>query len=502
MQGRGDITARNGSSDWENLSTGLAIIHATVNSTGAMRHATEIDEFGRPAHWWAALTGGGSYLWSVYNPADDAVYDSDNYALTGLLGGLSPGGVLTGALTSTQDRLYGIRRVEIVTADGVDQNFVLHNASSDADDLAWTNSAVISAVGVVDHASVAQPGSGVVLLGSDEGLYVSHMHDLDQEQGGLIRFDAAYASPYMKGDIRAGWPLHAVTDVAPGGHDLTNNNTVTFANGGPAGSYADFVAASSMSLQLADHADFGGMSQLTLALWLYRDVDSGGEEGLIGKWDQASGTDQSFYLMVNASDQLACGINTSSSAQEMISGVGTISLARWYYFVMTYDGVTLRAYRDGELVNSVAHTGTVDDSTEPLFIGARSSGAAATEFFDGRIGGASISATAMTQREIRAEYVRGQRRLNSAIDTNDTIPSNDIDSICVDPHGHYFGVVSGDGNLTIFDALGVPVATDAAPAGTIRDAAIKSMPGADDPHYIIATSTRMEFVQPDLRIAG
>jgi len=105
----------------------------------------------------------------------------------------------------------------------------------------------------------------------------------------------------------------------------------------------------------------------------------------------------------------------------------------------------------------------------------------------------------MTEREIKAEYTRGIRRLNSSIDTNDTISDNTVVSIASDPNGKYVAVMGADKTVYTFDEFAVPVATDAYPGTTARDVAIKSMPGAADPHLIMAGSDQIEIVQPDPR---
>src|SRR3989344_3725690 len=107
----------------------------------------------------------------------------------------------------------------------------------------------------------------------------------------------------MVGDIRAMWPLNTDgTDASIKGQHLTNNNSVTFASSGVRGTAADFVAASSMSLSDADHADYTFTTSFSAGLWFKREVDSGSSEGLISKWDQDSGADRSFFIYTNGSE--------------------------------------------------------------------------------------------------------------------------------------------------------------------------------------------------------
>ena len=300
----------------------------------------------------------------------------------------------------------------------------------------------------------------------------------------------------MKGDIRAAWPLDSVSDASTKGHTLTNNNTVTFSDGGPAGNYANFVAASSQSLTVADHADFGAMAVLSVGIWAYRDIDSGAQEGLFGKYDQAA-ADRSFFIFLSSDCDIRLRISADS---EVVSCGPDMSLNQWYYIVGTYDGVNQRLYVDGILVDTDAIVGSITNSAEIVAIGASTSGDSPTEFFDGRIGGAFVTAATMTDREIKAEYTRGLRRINSTIDTNDTISDTDVAQISADPAGKFVAVMGDDKSVYIFDEYGVPVASDTYPGTTARDVAVKSMPSGTDPHYIMAGSDQIELVQTNTRI--
>ena len=490
-----DIGARAGSVVVTTMNASPAINDNAVVSVSACRDQGLVDEFERPKHWW--VSGSSTAKVSVYNPDDDAIYDN-NSAPAINKAHLTAGGYLY--------RVSGIYYPQMVappvmhaTVDGFDAGQINQwiNTGNDALGLGWGATPTISGVSVLEGASQARVNADVFLFGSDEGLYAVHIDPTDVRYGsGKIRFEADYASPYMKGDIRAAWPLHSTADVSEGGHTLTNNNTVTFNDGGPAGSYADFVAASSMSLELADHADFGGMDELSVGCWFYRDVDSGAAEGLISKYDLGT-DDDSFLLQIQSTDQIQFQVDATT---EVSTGGPDAALATWYYVVGTYDGTTLKLYLDGELVDSAALAGSVDNSAEKIFIGARSNTDVATDFFDGRIGGAFVTATAMTHREIRAEHQRGRRRDDSTVDTNDTISSNDVDAVAVDPHGHYFAVGYGDEKVDIFDAFGVPIIRDTYPGTAFRDVAIKSMNGGKDVHYAMAGDDQLEFVQPDTEL--
>lgn len=489
---KGDVAARNTALGQLALAGSPLLAAATVTAVAACRDPELLDEFGRPKHWWAAGTTGST---GVYSPGGNAIYDSS--AGGGLSCTIDSTGGLFVIYSGARDQVAWYRTIYGITADAFGDDETWINTGTKAEDLAWTDAAVFTRFAVLTGKSIAGNGSPMVIFGSDEGLYVAHADASGNDtKGALIRLDADYNSPLMVGDIRACWPLHSLVDVSIKGHTLTNNNAVTFVSGGPAGSYADFVAASSMSLSLADHADFGGMAALSVGLWFYRDIDSGSSEGLISKYDNAGG-DGSFRLWINGvTDAVSVELSADS---DVVSYTPAITLATWYYVVLTYDGATQRVYFNGELVDSDANTGAVDTSNEILTIGALTTADTPLAFLDGRIAGAFVTATAMTQAQVRYEYQRGLRRLNSTIDANDTIPATDVDGVRVDPNGKYFGVIAGD-KFTIFDDFVVPVAQDTAPAGTLNDAGLYSRQGADTPYWFLGTSTRVEIVAPDVRL--
>lgn len=479
---------------------GAYLVNGVVNDVAMCRDPDEVDEFGRPKHWWVAGTDGGA---SVYNPITDAIYDSsitDDVDFVHLTDG--------GALSFTRDeatRDYTYVRASIfgISADSWtgDTNATFSNQGTDAQDIAFGDALIHGPVTLLDGASWAQQGMPVLWLASDTGgAYAIHLASDYRNDSGLIRLHEDYASPYMKGDVRGCWPLHSTADVSPGGHTLTNNNTVTFDSGGPCGSYADFVAASSMSLSLADHADFGAMSALSIFCWIYRDVDSGGIEALVSKWD-SNAASYAWDLHVNANDGITANLYTAGGNDGPVSATGIIGLGAWHHVGFTYDGTTIKSWVDGVNVGSASGTasGAVNNSTGAVRIGARDA-ASPTSFFDGRIGGVVVSATAMTEREVKAEYARGLRRIESTIDTNDTITDNDIAAVAADPVGKYVIIGGVDKTVQIWDELCCPVLSDTYAGTALRDVAITTVPGGADPHYVMMGSDQFESVQPVTRI--
>jgi hypothetical protein len=172
----------------------------------------------------------------------------------------------------------------------------------------------------------------------------------------------------------------------------------------------------------------------------------------------------------------------------------------WYHFAVTKYSTSatiqnIEVRVNGELIAAAQNWNETDVGGHLLQIGRHPDG----NYWDGKIGGVVVSASPLSEREIKAEYQRGLRRMNSGIDTNDTISDNDVAAIAADPNGRYVAVMGDDRKVYTFDEFAVPIATADYPGTTARDVAIKSMSGGADPHLIMAGSDQIEIVQPDPR---
>ena len=409
----------------------------------------------------------------------------------------SPGTVVALMCTATRDYALPLFNVTEAGADNWMPNTAYANNSSASRKLAWTDSAVFVKPAMLDGASLAVEGYPQIWLGSDEGMYV--IHGSGSTDGGLIRLTETYASPYMKGHSNGAWPLHSEADVSPNGFTLGNNNTVTFSSGGPAGSFATFDG---VDQYLGDSGEAGyalGTADWSIAQWVKSNTASIAAAEAI--WYLVDGSAALMALYFTATDKLSLWVSDDNgSTADSATSSADFYDANWHYVVGSLrDEATFELWVDGILVASTAAyyaLGTLNPTA--LSLGASST---PSEYFDGDIGGLSINAgVAMTEREIKAEYARGVRRMNSTIDTNDTISDNDVAAIAADPAGKYVTVMGDDKVVYIFDEFGVPVASDTYPGTTARDVAIKSMPGGTDPHYIMAGSDQIEIVQPNTRI--
>ena len=287
-------------------------------------------------HWFAASTSVGP---SIYSPVDAAVYDDTTGYTSWQKGNVSADGYMVFNGTSS-----GIEYINVynnmfgIDADGGFLNMQTAANQAGVNELPLSNAPGYGRPVFLENASLAHCGAPQIWIPSDEGVLVLHYDPVTAGENngiaGWVRLNENYASPYMKGDMRGAWPLCGLDDVSPAGHTLTNNNTVTFSDGGPAGSYANFVAASSQSLCVADHADFGAMCCLSFGAWVYRDIDGTGTETIISKWDSAS-DDDSFTMYVHSGGTIGVHIDTADGEASMnSSNFSDMELARWWYLAV------------------------------------------------------------------------------------------------------------------------------------------------------------------------
>ena len=76
---------------------------------------------------------------------------------------------------------------------------------------------------------------------------------------------------------------------------------------------------------------------------------------------------------------------------------------QWYHVVSTYDGQTHSLYIDGTLNAAAAHSGAIDTSTLPLFVG-RTHWPGNENYFDGSIERVALSNAALSASTVLARY--------------------------------------------------------------------------------------------------
>ncbi|MDP6698893.1 MAG: hypothetical protein QGH25_04530, partial [Candidatus Latescibacteria bacterium] len=149
-----------------------ALINANCNSIAAVRDPSERDEFGRPKHWWAVGTDGGV---SVYNPIDDAIYDSSYTDDCDALA-IGPSGefVYHTDQGASADRAAFMHSIFTIGADAFTEDATYMAGSTDGTSLPLGSGTFFSSLAILPGRSAASAGAPLIILGTDLGMMLIH----------------------------------------------------------------------------------------------------------------------------------------------------------------------------------------------------------------------------------------------------------------------------------------------------------------------------------------
>lgn len=189
-------------------------------------------------------------------------------------------------------------------------------------------------------------------------------------------------------NLEAFWELEEASGTrvdSAGANDLTDNNTVTQA-AGKVGFAAQFTAANSESLTIADNASLStGDIDFTLAGWIFQDTKTV-YHGLAGKWTAAGNQREYLFDYDTASDRFRGVISADGITAVVVSAnnLGSVSNATWYFIIFEHNATanTISIAVNNGIADSTAHTGGALNGTSAFRLGARD---IAGTFHDGRI---------------------------------------------------------------------------------------------------------------------
>lgn len=202
-----------------------------------------------------------------------------------------------------------------------------------------------------------------------------------------------------------------VRDDAVGANNLTDNNTVTQA-AGTVGNAAQFTAANSEYLSIADNADLStGDIDFTVTAWVY--LDSKGANRTIAS-KASFGIEEWLLRYSSANDRFEFYILDSTPAFRVATAntLGVPATATWYFIVAWHDAtantVSIQV-NDGTADSGAAGSGGPADRAGAFGIGAYGDGTAAT-FHDGRVDAAGFWKRTLTATEKTYLYNGGSGR--------------------------------------------------------------------------------------------
>ena len=176
-----------------------------------------------------------------------------------------------------------------------------------------------------------------------------------------------------------------------------NNGTITNATWTTSGKYGDALVfnGTNARVNINDSASLHLTTGMTLEAWVnpstvnsnWRDVIYKGNDNY---WLEATS---------NSGSKPAAGATLGSSDVDTL-GTAALTTNTWAFLTETYNGSTLTLYVNGTQVSSLAHTGNIATSTNPLQIGGDS---IYGQYFQGMIDNVRIYNTALTQAQIQTD---------------------------------------------------------------------------------------------------
>jgi hypothetical protein len=136
---------------------------------------------------------------------------------------------------------------------------------------------------------------------------------------------------------------------------------------------------------------------MTVEAWVYPTSTSG--------WNTVVMKEQpnqfTYVLYANGNPRRSYGIIFSNGAERETGGGGRIALNTWTHLATTYDGQTIRLYKNGTLVSSTNYQGSIVTSDQPLVIGGNS--VWWNEYFRGVIDEVRVYSRPLSGEEITAD---------------------------------------------------------------------------------------------------
>ena len=186
----------------------------------------------------------------------------------------------------------------------------------------------------------------------------------------------------------------SIVDASGTGNNGTAANT-TWAATGKYGKALSFNGTSSR-VTVADAASLHLTGSMTLEAWVSRSGNKTGWRDLVYKGDD------NYYLSASSSpnNRPAGRRDHGAEAPGRCSAPRRLPASTWTHLAVTYDGTTVRLYVNGAQVSSLAKTGNLTTSTNPLTIG---SDPIYGQYFQGMIDDVRVYNVALTSAQIQTD---------------------------------------------------------------------------------------------------
>ncbi len=190
-----------------------------------------------------------------------------------------------------------------------------------------------------------------------------------------------------------------VADVSgQGNHGSLVGQTSTTTAIGKIGQALDFDGSDDDVQLLSNPLD--GVSAFSISGWVNPDSTSSGTFSLVSRW--AGGGDN--QILIRGGDGGVQFYTFNASAVQVGGNISTYSINTWQHFVATYDGSTMRMYKDGVVsATTYSQTGNMANTSGGPRIGG-GSGSGSEYYMNGQIDDVRIYNRALSASEITQLY--------------------------------------------------------------------------------------------------
>jgi PKD repeat protein len=191
-----------------------------------------------------------------------------------------------------------------------------------------------------------------------------------------------------------------------------NNGTISGATWTTAGKYGNALLFNGTSalVTINDSTSLHLTTAMTLEAWVNPSAVSIAWRDVVYK-----GKDNYFLEATTTSGGgVPCGAGTFGTANVWALGTAVLAMNTWTHIATTYDGATLRFYVNGIQVSSLAQTGSIVTSSNPLQIGGDS---IFGQYFQGTIDEVRVYNTVLTAAQIQADMNTPVSQLRPAAPT-------------------------------------------------------------------------------------
>ena len=178
-----------------------------------------------------------------------------------------------------------------------------------------------------------------------------------------------------------------------------NNGTITNATWTTVSKFGNALVFNGTNsvVTIPDSASLHLTSGMTLEAWVNPSTVNGAWRDVIYK-----GNDNYFLEGTSNPSSVPAGGSTIGSSDDAIYATAALTPTTWTHLALTYDGTTLRLYVNGVQVSSLAQSGTIATSTNPLQIGGDN---IYGQYFAGTIDEVRVYNVALTAAQIQSDMI-------------------------------------------------------------------------------------------------